>query len=307
MLPRTLLISVTIMAMLPDLAPVSCQETFELRVILQLVRRDAATVDARTIVKECTQFLATNGNSHRLAAKVLAARANAYLGLRMWSAAMDDAEEVCRLEPKNPDGFRLRAKAHAGLGDLEKAYASAVEAAKREPSVAKEHAYSAMRTAVRGHPKEARELLDKAAAIEPKNADVYYVRACFFERTDADQCLLAINKFLELNPEGWLDYDNPEDFLEMHGTTLLLLHQPRQALKRFLAARKFRPGGKRAIKLASRLATAYGKIGSFHAALLYAHDMRALSLARSSHIWMSPIIARRSVRPPPRSLRQKRP
>src|SRR5277367_3393864 len=94
-------------AMAPTIAKASDQMVFKM--ILELPLEDTLTIDLNVIVKECSDIIAASEKQEPGAlSKALRYRADAYRRLKKLEAAYKDADQLCKLEPNNPDARFFR-------------------------------------------------------------------------------------------------------------------------------------------------------------------------------------------------------
>jgi len=248
-------------------APCAFHDEDLLQLILELPPQDELTVEPQTVVKLCSQFLATpeKGTSRRVMA-VLKQRALAYVRLGDMQKAQKDAEELCRLAPKDAVSRCIRAATLRGIGKTEQSLVEAKEATRLAPEYAPAHVALGFALLEQGDHNAALDAANRAVSLNPKFATALYLRGFIsFQKNAALDCLRDMNRCLELSPFPQKDWTATAFYCR--GVSLAMLNRPKEGLASLLMAFKLNPT---ASEVAGSIAEVCGDLGKFHMACHYA-------------------------------------
>jgi tetratricopeptide (TPR) repeat protein len=250
---------------------VFAQEKATLQMVFDLLPEDNASIDAKTTVKLCSEFLTNRAKqSTVLLTKALSARFLAYVELRNYEAGKSDLDDLQRLEPKNPKYRYYRITILRDLARLEEAMQEAKEIIRLEPKFAPGYLGLATVYMEINSLENALENLSKAIALDPKYSYAYFLRGQIYAHYKVgmpDKCLADMNRLLELAPYSRIA--NVEMPYYLRGDSLANLNRPSEAISNFLMARRLNPNS---LSVAKGLAEIYADLKKFHLAVHYAEE-----------------------------------
>jgi tetratricopeptide (TPR) repeat protein len=248
------------------------QEWRQLNVALELPDFDELSLDAQSIIEICSKKLAEKGKADPGAvAKVLLARARAYIRSKRYEDALRDVNQ-CLSISKDSDGIRrTRAAIYFFLDRLADAEADIEEGIRLNPKSASHYVAKAVLRLSKQDRNGGLNALEKAASLDPDDALVYFYRGACFHRLDPEKCLADMNKFLELSP--YFPSLPPDQAYYFRGYSLFLLNRPNEALPSLLLARKLNPSSD---IIARDISLTYAELQKFHLAAHYADEFARL-------------------------------
>jgi tetratricopeptide (TPR) repeat protein len=249
------------------LASVSYGQGPSLEMILELPPEDTFTISPEAVIEACSKALAARDKEKpEFVAKLLMKRGMAFALKYKNSSAIEDFNDLCKLEPKNAEARCLRAGVLSALKRPEEAIADYQEALRINPKNARAHAGLAGEEWDRGNQRRALELVDKALKLDPKDLAALWMRAEMSLDTNPEASLEAANKYLEIMPK--LGLDVPELYY-VRGMALSAMNRPKDAVANFLVVRKLNP---KSLEAAGQLSYSYAEMDKYQLALYYADE-----------------------------------
>jgi tetratricopeptide (TPR) repeat protein len=169
---------------------------------LELPFIDDVILDPRTIEMACSKVIA-NRKSETTEKVLLALKRRALARIRMKNndGALEDADELCRLQPKQADFRALKIWVLLGLQRFDQAIDEAKEATQKHPKHPAFHQFLGQAPCARGEMEKGLDSINKAIVLDPKDPISYFVRGSyFFLQRDPTRALEDLDHCLKISP-----------------------------------------------------------------------------------------------------------
>jgi tetratricopeptide (TPR) repeat protein len=240
-----------------------------LEAILEIPLRDTVTAEAEAIIARCTELIKSRADIDQgLLAKALQSRGTAFLRIRDPRSAIIDYEDLCRLQPKNPEARVLLATAYAHMNQLDTAAKCVDAAIDLDSKYALAYCVRGTVLSLKKEHDGAFRAANHAIRLDQKSVGAYYLRGLLsFKKDDPSNCLDDMNQIAKLEPLGSTSETEYPCYLK--GICLLRLKRPSEALSNFLLLRRLNA---HSCEAAHGLSCTYADLGKSHLALHWAEE-----------------------------------
>jgi tetratricopeptide (TPR) repeat protein len=211
------------------------------RTALEATDEDYTLLSPKAIIKDVTSLLSKRDQlPASTLAKAYRARADAFLAINDYPAALRDYDRLLKIRPADLDAKLGRARTLAYLEKTKEAITELKSIIQVDAKFAPVYVTLAGTYLREGNTQLALKTADEALALDPRCATAYHLRAMIHaSKRSYDNALQDINRCLELDPLGY--FGSHEEMYLLRGVVLLGIKRYKEAIRNFHLATQIRP------------------------------------------------------------------